>query len=256
MVIGVGQNKLKDMALPSIFHLAAGTPAWLLATIESALIIHIGAGGIGILSGYMAITVRKGERLHRVFGTVFFLAMLTMAAMASFMAVLIPQRGNALGGLFAMYLVATAWTTVRRKEGTLGQFEKRALPFVLALAAAYVVFGWQATMSPSGKLDGFSAGIYFVTAAVVALAGTLDLKVILRGGISGTQRIARHLWRMCVSFFFATGSFFIGQQKDMPAFMHGAPILYVLALAPLEFMIFWLIRVRLTNRFKTEAIAS
>jgi uncharacterized membrane protein len=256
MVIGVGQNKLKDMPLPSIFHMAAGTPPWLLATVESALILHVGAGGIGILSGYAAITARKGEGLHRVFGTVFFLAMLTMAAMASFMAVLIPQRGNALGGLFAIYLVATAWTTVKRKEGSLGQFEKRALPFVFALAAAYVIFGLQATMSPSGELDGLSAAIYFVIAGVVALAAGLDLKVILRGGISGAQRIARHLWRMCVSFFFATGSFFIGQQKDMPAFMHGAPILYVLALAPLVLMIFWLIRVRLTSWFRKTAVAS
>ena len=46
------------------------------------------------------------------------------------------------------------------------------------------------------------------------------------------------------ALFFAAGSFFIGQQKVMPLWMQGSPVLYVLGLAPLAFLIFWLIRVR------------
>ncbi len=72
----------------------------------------------------------------------------------------------------------------------------------------------------------------------------LDLNMILRGGVSGVRRLARHVWRMCTALFIASGSFFIGQQKVMPAFMHGSPILFALGLAPLPLMIFWLIRVR------------
>jgi hypothetical protein len=49
---------------------------------------------------------------------------------------------------------------------------------------------------------------------------------------------------MCAGLFFAAASFFLGQQKVMPQFMHGSPVLWVLGLAPLGFMIFWLIRVR------------
>ena len=48
----------------------------------------------------------------------------------------------------------------------------------------------------------------------------------------------------------ATGSFFLGQQQVMPAFMHGSPVLVALGIAPLPLMIFWLVRVRFTNRFK------
>jgi FtsH-binding integral membrane protein len=84
----------------------------------------------------------------------------------------------------------------------------------------------------------------------------MDLKVILHGGISGAQRIARHVWRMCVALFVGTGSFFLGQQKVMPAFMHGSPILLVLAFAPLVLMIFWMLRVRSTNLFSIAATAS
>jgi hypothetical protein len=44
---------------------------------------------------------------------------------------------------------------------------------------------------------------------------SMDVKVILRGSMTGQQRIGRHLTRMCAAFFLAAGSFFVGQQKVM-----------------------------------------
>ena len=73
-----------------------------------AMIVHIGAGSIGILSGAAALSVAKGERLHRAFGTVFFVSMLTMAALGAYLAALMPQRGTVVVGLFTFYFVATA----------------------------------------------------------------------------------------------------------------------------------------------------
>ena len=61
---------------------------------------------------------------------------------------------------------------------------------------------------------------------------------------------------MCFALFFAAGSFFLGQQKVMPVWMHGAWYLYVLGLAPLAFMIFWLIRVRIGSWYKNAHIAA
>jgi uncharacterized membrane protein len=57
--------------------------AWLVcggARMSALLIAHVVMGGLGLISGAAALSVRKGERLHRAFGTVFFLAMLVMAA--------------------------------------------------------------------------------------------------------------------------------------------------------------------------------
>jgi len=75
--------------------------------------------------------------------------------------------------------------------------------------------------------------------------------MILRGGLSRSARIARHLWRMSAALTIASGSFFLGQQRIMPAFMQGSPWLFVPAIAPLLLMVFWLIRVRLTPWFKS-----
>ena len=84
-----------------------------------------------------------------------------------------------------------------------------------------------------------------------AIAAAGDLKMILRGGISGAARIARHLWRMSAALTVASGSFFLGQQRIMPASMRGSPWLFLPVIAPLVLMVFWLFRVRLMPRFKS-----
>jgi hypothetical protein len=111
-------------------------------------------------------------------------------------------------------------------------------------------------LSPAGEDSGVPPAAPIIFAAVASLAAGADLKVILRGGISGVDRVARHLWRMCAGLFIATGSFFIGQQKVMPAFMQGSPVLLVLGIAPLVVMIYWLIKNRRTNTPKGALVPS
>jgi uncharacterized membrane protein len=204
---------------------------------------------MAILSGAAALSVRKGERLHRAFGNVFFVSMLTMSAFATYLSI-VRQPGTIVGAIFTFYLVATAWATVKRKEGSVGLFEKVAFFVAAGCAAAEMILGIQATNSPKGQFLGYPAGLYFAFGSIATLAAALDLKVILRGGISGAPRIARHVWRMCLALFMASGSFFLGQQKVMPAFIHGSPILVLLGVAPLLFMIFWLCRVLFTSAYK------
>jgi hypothetical protein len=221
-----------------------------------ALIVHISAGAAGILSGAGALTVRKGERLHRIFGTVFFVFILIMAAMGAYLATLLPQAGTTIAGMFTIYFVATAWVTVKRPVGSTGSFEKLGCLAAFATAAALLLLGLRAAHSPTGTFQGAPAARYFAFAAFATFAAGLDLKVILQGGIACVARIARHLWRMCFALFFAASSFFLGQQKAMPAFMRESPLLFVPAFAPLLLLIFWSIRVRYPRRLRNDVIAS
>jgi hypothetical protein len=223
------------------------------------LIVHISAGCLGILSGFAAVSVRKGGRLHRVFGTVFFLSMLTVSTLAVYLALFVPPihsggappSASVSVGVLTFYLAATAWMTVKRKEGHIGLFEKGAFLAALSAAAALAIFGLLAARRHEPLI-----APYFVFASFAAFAAAMDLKVVRRGGISGAPRIARHLWRMCFALFFAAAFFFLGQQGIMPKFMRGSPILFVPALAPLVFMFFWLFRVRLTNWFTNKSVGS
>jgi hypothetical protein len=230
----------------SISHFAAGTPWWIYGIVIAVLALHIGGGLVAILSGYGAVTVRKGGALHLRLGKIFLGAMLVMASLGTVLSIIIHQPANIGGGILSAYLVATGWVTVRRKPGCVGQFEKVVALVPVSVSVLFLVWGVQSVAR--------DRPLYYSFAAMAALFALIDFRVIWRGGVSGVQRLARHLWRMCFGLFFAAASFFLGQQKVMPAFIHGSPILWVLGLAPLGFMIFWLIRVRRTGRGPGTAI--
>jgi hypothetical protein len=89
---------------------------------------------------------------------------------------------------------------------------------------------------------------YFIFGAVALIAATGDVRMLVRGGISGAQRIARHLWRMCFALFIAAASVFLARPQLFPAILQKTGVLAFLSFLPLLLMIFWLIRVWLKNR--------
>ena len=207
---------------------------------NAVLIPHIAAGLIAILAGTVAVTARKGGPWHARAGTWFFGSMLVLGLSAAMLEPFrTPTPGSPVGGLMVCYFVATSWVAARRRDGTTGKFE--IVGCVLALGAGAVIiwagFTGEGT-TPAGR------GPLFIFGGVCLLAGLLDLNAILRSPLSGKQRIRRHLWRMCVAFFIATGSFFLGQQDILPAAMRGSPLLFVPAFAPIAVMLFWLVRLR------------
>lgn len=211
------------------------------------LILHICAGTIGCLSGAVAVSLRKGSRRHALAGIVFVISMLSLAASGAFMALMKSQPGNVLGGTVTFYLVATAWLTAKRREGAPGIFDWGALLLVSALAAVALTWAVEAATSPTGLKLGYPPGPYFLLGSVALLATIGDVRMMVRGGIAGTQRIARHLWRMCFAWFIASSSIFLARQQLFPAIMRKTGALFLLSFMPLMLMIFWLIRVRFKN---------
>lgn len=218
-------------------------------TLDLPLVVHVGAGSLGALSGAVALTARKGGTVHRSFGTVFAIAMLTMAVFALYLSIL-RQPGTIISSIFTFYLVGTAWLTVRRKAGSIGLPERLAFAAGLLCAVGIALSGVAAANSPTGRFLGYPPGVYAFVGTFAALAAAFDLKVVLRGGIAGAQRIARHLWRMCLGFFFALASALTQLQKVLPTHVLGLRMLYILlilAFTPLAMLAFWMIRVRLTR---------
>ncbi|MGZ8997818.1 MAG: hypothetical protein ACXW2T_03075 [Allosphingosinicella sp.] len=201
--------------------------------------VHIAGGTAALLLGAVAISVRKGGGLHARAGQGFAIAMIVLGATAAILYRMkeVPETG--IGGLMVCYFIATSWVAARRRDGTTGRFEIGACVSAFLLAGLMAWAGVAGTSStPVGK------GPIFAFAGIFILAGLLDLNAILRARLTAAQRIARHLWRMCFAFFFATGSFFLGQQDVLPAAVRGSPILFVLAFAPFALMVFWLVRLR------------
>lgn len=213
------------------------------------LVLHICAGVLGILSGAAAMSFRKGSRRHGLAGNIFFGAMVVMGSSAVYL-------GNIFGGLFACYLVTTAWLTARRQDGETSVFDWGALVFALAIGVRFLIAGIEAAKSPTGSLNGVPAGMFFFLGSVALLAAAGDIRMLARGGVFGVTRVTRHLWRMCFSFFIATGSFFIGQPQVFPAFIRKTNLLFVPGILPLVLLIFWLFRVRFTKVYKRKSVPS
>lgn len=219
-------------------------------SVNALVPIHVAAGSVALLAGYAALALRKGSRPHARAGTCFFGAMLVMAGTGAVMAALKPERGTVMIGIFTLYLVATSWAAARGRDGKAGRFELLAFPVALACAIALLGLGILGAASANGRMDSLPAAIHFPFAFVAALAAGLDLNFLLRRELSGLQRTARHVWRMCTAFLIAAFSFFLGQQKVMPDLIQGSPLLFVPPLLVLAAMIFWLIRVRFSNAFR------
>ncbi len=229
-----------------------------------AFVLHITAGTVALLSGVVAVAARKGAQVHRVAGTVFFISMLVMAACADYLAVAMPgQIPNLFIGTFTLYLLVTAWITVRRPERTIGGVEKAALLVALVLCLPFAILSTQLAfgLPPSFKstvpLEGpVRIAIYSFT-LLVALAALGDARVVLAGGIAGARRIARHLWRMCLGLALAAGSAFTnGLPRLLPHGVHVPLLLLFLPqLAVLALLIFWLIRVRFSGWYKGPDLA-
>lgn len=218
------------------------------------LILHISGGIGGLLSGAVAMIFRKGSSGHRAAGNVFFVAMLTMSGVGAYMAYFVkPNMGNVLGGVMTFYMVATGWLSARRRDGETGIFDWGALFVALMFGAIAGTFGVQAMNGPTGLKEGYPPAIYFIWGSVALLSAAGDIRMLTRGGVFfGTQRIVRHLWRMCLGLFIAAGSFFLGQQKVFPESLRGLKVWYVLAFLPLALLIYWLLRVWFTNAFKQK----
>ena len=236
-------------------------------TYSPVLIVHICAGVIAVLSGSTALVVRKRSLLHRRFGDVFVISMLIMAAAGAYAAFTKSQPTNVMAGVFTFYLVATAWLTVMRKEKETGHTEFGLLLLGLAAGTGALIFGWQAAHSAAGLKAGDSVPLYvFGSVALLSAAG--DTRMLIRGGVSGAQRLVRHLWRMCIALFIAAGSFFLGTASDpvlrrtglratlfTPAIrqthLPEVPVLIIVILT-----VFWLCRVWFTNAYKTPRTKS
>ncbi len=204
------------------------------------LAIHVAAGGLAIVLGAVALSVKKGGTIHRRSGLVFVCAMFVLGITAAML-------GNVLGGLMTVYFVGTALTTVRPESPWTRRSNVAALIVALGLALVDILGGVKAFNSPGRVLNGIPFVMLFFLATIMLLAAAGDRRAIRSGMPLGRPRLARHLWRMCFALFIAAGSFFSIRArvaKVLPEPFTTAPMRALPILLLFGAMFYWLWRVR------------
>src|SRR5688500_1671940 len=203
--------------------------------------VHVVAGAIAILTGYVALFAFKGATVHRKSGLIFVGAMLVMSLTGAVMAVGRPGAAvNVPAGLVTAYLIATAFATVRPPSARVRAFERGAM------IAAFLFGTVSIAVAMSGTQGVFTAPL-FMFGLIALLGGNGDRRMLRAGGLQGAPRLKRHLWRMCTGLSVAAASFFLGPPARVPEPLRLPPF-RLIPLIALAAMAFWLWRLRATRK--------
>ena len=227
----------------------ASGPIWL------TLAAHVAAGAIGLAAGAAAVIAPKGGQLHKRSGMVFMYAMIAMVTLAGVISAY-ERKPFGAGAVFTAYLVITATLTVKP---AFPSWRPVSIALMLAVFVSGTLMYWHAVVSwqaPGHQIAGVPAGMTGFLATIALLAAIGDFRMIRAGGIAGPRRLTRHLWRMCFALFIATGSFFLGQMKFIPAPIRSLPLMMLLGVGPLLIMIYWMWRIRLRKKLTGVIVAS
>lgn len=196
------------------------------------LTFHIISGSFLLLFGIGALSFVKGSMWHRRSGNLFFLFMILMTGSAALL-----NNGFTMP-LLTFYYGITAWAVVLRKENSTGILEILAMLLIAYISVDLFYYVFTSTaISPTFK------AIFTIHATIAAMAAFLDLNMILRGGLCGKHRIARHAWRTCYALLGTVMSISANTSDSWPDFIHDDALIYLM----IGILFYWLIRVLFTR---------
>ena len=219
------------------------------ALVPIILPVHVLAGVLALVFGYLALYATKGATLHRKSGMLFVLAMVTMSLGGALMEALAKSLTsvNVVAGLLTFYLVTTALLTVRRGAQTEVWIDRGAA--LLALIVSVLAFTAGFDLMGRGRPE---AAPSFIFGIVGLLAAAGDIRMLRAGALQGRPRMARHLWRMCFAMWVAAASFFWGPPNRVPELIRIPALQAFAVLLPILVMVYWLWRLRVRKSLRGQ----
>ncbi|PXX93822.1 hypothetical protein DIT71_03220 [Marinobacter vulgaris] len=162
--------------------------------------IHTPTGTLALVTAVVAMFARKGRARHRKAGSWFTVSMMVMLVSGIAAAYLKDSIIDMMLGAFVMYTVFTAWLAVHHKKNEAGLLEVIALIWVVgfAITAFSISLSWRGVESPLA---------YLIWGGLAILCAFGDIRNLYLSGLSGTQRIIRHVWRIGFSLVWAALAF-------------------------------------------------
>ena len=212
-------------------------------------LIHTPAGTIGLVAAAVAMFAKKGTAFHRQAGTCFTVSMLVMLISGFVAAVLKESPGDMFLSAVVMYTVFTAWLTAHHKKNETGFLEHVALVWIIAVAIAAVFLNarWHEVSTPN---------IYPYWAGIAVFCAIGDVRNLHRAGLSGIQRVIRHVWRIGFSLIWAALALTDKIVKILGSNVREMPeeqLLFIVAVPTMLILItilYWIINILFFSRKK------
>lgn len=249
LMLGFVMAALPMVAFAARLQVSGDASTWAQLGADALLYLHIGGGTLGLVFGAIAIFAKKGARVHRFVGRVFFASMFVAYLVGGLVAPFLNegQRPNFIASILALTLLITGVLAAKRRNPSVGWIEYVGLLAALSVVVAGVIFMLQGANDPTGTVDGSPPQAFILFIVIGSVCVLEDAWLCIKGRITGATRLSRHLWRMCMSLFIASGSFFFGQQQMLPSELVGTFWQVVPVLLPLVAMLTWLVLVRFPN---------
>jgi hypothetical protein len=219
------------------------------------IIVHVAAGGVALVAGFIALFAAKGATVHRKTGIVFVYAMIVMGLLGAAVAAAEATEISVVAGLVCAYLVITGMATVRPPVSNARLLNIGTMIWGLTLGTASLTLGVWSLVFATGRIDGLPAQVAVMFGTVALIGGMSDIRVVRSGPLTGPSRLSRHLWRMCFALWIAAASFFFGQADELPKVLQIPALLAVPPMLTLLAMAYWMWRVRWRRSIRGMVLA-
>lgn len=169
----------------------------------AALILHITAGFIALVTGLIAILARKGMKIHRASGKIYFWSMLAVAVTAVFMSLIKDLDFFLMISMFAFYSAYAGFRAIRNKT------RRASIPDWLMTAVALATCGF---MVASGNIILIVFGIIFSLLAISDAKDFLQKEPI---SLKSKRWLLVHISKMMSAYIATVTAFVVVNLSDV-----------------------------------------
>ncbi|MFT4663744.1 MAG: putative membrane protein [Gammaproteobacteria bacterium] len=175
--------------------------------VEIFIFTHASFGGIALLTGAIALIARKGNKVHRKSGKIFFYSMLTSALLAFVISVLPNHESPFLFsiGVFSTYFLISGYRSLAFRQKEIELKWDKVIAYIISITGLVMIL--------------YPLIIYAKLNIVLAIFGTVGLVFGIRDLIlfKNVERVKKnwlklHLGKMTGGYISAVSAFFVVNQ--------------------------------------------
>lgn len=176
------------------------------------LALHIAGGGLGLITGLIVLFMKKGGRIHRNLGNIYFYGMLVSAVVSLVMAYLHPNWFLFIVGIFTSYMLLTGKAYLNKKSTA----DVRLWDWVLSIVMAIFGSGFM-IIGAMNLFKGVSFGLVLLVFGFISISFVLqDWKNFRGKSPVRNYWLTTHLQRMMGSYIASATAFLVVNNKVLP----------------------------------------